>query len=516
MLKFAGLLAALLLFSSGYAQELTFGTALKTKHAFGEYVGTVAGEHIVTSYYKKRRYLNRITADMNLAATEEMELDHGKDEMTMPDIKIFNDQIVMLVAHQDNKLKQTTYYLQEADPGSLRKVGQLQEIGSIEFEKKRSTGYGNMVMSRSEDNLLIYLKLPYDKGSPERFRFQVWDNELNMLWREDYQLPYADDLFRLERVRVGNNGNVYITGVEWKEKKERRQSKADVDYKYHIIAMTDNGNAVKDYEVSLGDQFISDMQILIDDAGDLMVSGFFGDISAARTKGMFFMKIDSKSKDIVKESRVEFPEDFIMDQLSDKAKKKVKKKADRKGEEVQLYSYDVREMILKDDGGFVVLAEQYRFYTTTTTTTNSNGGTSTKTTYHYHYNDLIVLNVSQDGNIEWYTRVPKRQYSTNDGGYRSSYTLAVGGNKLYILYNDAIENLEYDKVGDMKNFRTGKDGGIVLATINGSGEVERQVMYNYIKKDDVFIPKESDQINKNEVFMYMRGRKGWKFASLNW
>jgi hypothetical protein len=71
-------------------------------------------------------------------------------------------------------------------------------------------------------------------------------------------------------------------------------------------------------------------------------------------------------------------------------------------------------------------------------------------------------------------------------------------------------------VADMRNFRTGKDGGIVLATIDGSGNVKRKLLYTYMKKDDVFIPKESDQVDKDEIFMYMRGRKGWKFASLNW
>ena len=516
MIKLAGFLGALLILSSGFAQDLTFGNALKTKHAFGEYVGTIDGVHVVTSFFKNKRYLNKISEDMNLSATVEMELMQGKDEMTMEDIGIFNEQIVMLVAYQDNKAKTTTYYLQEVDAGSLRKIGSLQEVGSVEFEKRRSTGYGDLIASRSDEKLLIYLKLPYEKGSPERFRFQVWDNELNMLWREDYQLPYADDLFRLQRIRVGNNGNVYITGTEWKEKRERRENKRDVDYKYHIMAISDNGNQVKDYDVSLGEQFISDMQILIDDKNDLLVSGFYGEKSSARTKGMFYLKIDSKSKDIAKDRRVEFPEDFILDQMSDKAKAKAKKKADRKGEEVQLVSYDVREMLLKDDGGFVVLAEQYRFWTTTTTTTNSNGASTTKTTYHYMYNDLIVLNVSPDGEIEWYTRVPKHQYSTNDGGYRSSYTLGVAGTKILVVYNDAVENLNFEKVADMRNFRTGKDGGIVLATIDGSGNVKRKLLYTYMKKDDVFIPKESDQVDKDEIFMYMRGRKGWKFASLNW
>lgn len=46
-------------------------------------------------------------------------------------------------------------------------------------------------------------------------------------------------------------------------------------------------------------------------------------------------------------------------------------------------------------------------------------------TYVYYYNSLLVANVNPDLSIEWLKVIPKKQISTNDYGYYSSYTSMV-------------------------------------------------------------------------------------------
>ncbi|MBK6551495.1 MAG: hypothetical protein IPG11_13980 [Flavobacteriales bacterium] len=107
----------------------------------------------------------------------------------------------------------------------------------------------------------------------------------------------------------------------------------------------------------------------------------------------FFLKLDQNTKQVTHSSFKEFDADFITQYMTEKEEAKASKRADKKGEEIELYNYELRDIVRRTDGGAVMVGEQYRFYVTTTTTSSPNGGTTTTTTYHYIYNDIIVVNV---------------------------------------------------------------------------------------------------------------------------
>jgi len=77
----------------------------------------------------------------------------------------------------------------------------------------------------------------------------------------------------------------------------------------------------------------------------------------------------------------------------------------------------------------------------TTTSTDANGGTRTTTVYYYYYNDIIVININPGGETEWTKKIAKRQPSSNDGGFFSSYSLSIVKDKMYFVFNDSPKNL---------------------------------------------------------------------------
>ncbi|MFT3885513.1 MAG: hypothetical protein QM724_08810 [Flavobacteriales bacterium] len=74
---------------------------------------------------------------------------------------------------------------------------------------------------------------------------------------------------------------------------------------------------------------------------------------------MFFLRLDRKTKEIVHESFKEFSDEMITSFMTEKEEKK----AEKNDEDLELYSYDLGNIIRRDDGGAVMVAEQYYSYT---------------------------------------------------------------------------------------------------------------------------------------------------------
>jgi hypothetical protein len=125
----------------------------------------------------------------------------------------------------------------------------------------------------------------------------------------------------------------------------------------------------------------------------------------------------------------EFEIDFITQNMTEKLKKKTKKR-EAKGKDVELYQYDLDNIVLKDDGGAILVGEQ--FFIRVVTTTDAQG--NVRTTTHYYYNDIIVISINPKGEIDWTEKIAKRQHTINDNGYFSSYAMAVNEDKINFIF----------------------------------------------------------------------------------
>jgi hypothetical protein len=231
-------------------------------------------------------------------------------------------------------------------------------------------------------------------------------------------------------------------------------------------------------------------------------------------KGSYFLTIDNESKQIKTKSFKEFGLDFITQDMTERQQKKTKKRAE-KGKDVELYEYDLDNIILKDDGGAVLVGEQFYVHQSTIRSVGANGQVSTRTTYYYNYHDIIVINISPAGEIEWAHKIPKRQTTTDDGGYYSSYALAIVGDKLQFVFNDNARNI-YDKSlkeGKVYSFSY-KNLAVALNTVDSNGKQERTSLINTPKKEEIVRPKVSVQVSKNEMILFAKRKKKYQFIKI--
>lgn len=434
---------------------------------------------------------------------------------------MFGGQIRMFSSFVNKKTKKNYLLLRSFDPDGLSMDGEMKSVGHIPLAGKkmglsilntsnyRTEGDFSFRLSRDEKKLLIFYASPLAKEGFEGFTFQVFNKDFEQDWKKEVELPYANELFSVSRIRLDNEGNTHISGKVYQEPREaRRGSKA---FTYRIISWYEEGERVADYKVALTGKFITDLQFAFTDDGTLICAGFFSKEGTYSIRGTYYLRIDPESQRVISRSIKEFDFEFMTEFLTERQQKKAAKK-EAKGKEIELYQYDLDDIILRDDGGAILVGEQYFVKVVTTTTTNSNGTTSTRTTYHYYYNDLIVVNIDPRGEIEWNLRIPKYQHSVNDGGRYSSYHLSVINNNIQFLFYEDDDN--FDQKPGEKPARSSTYESLALVVVQSSGEYEK---IKLIDKEEItyrLMPKEFYSLNDQEIFLYSKYRKKYQLGRL--
>jgi hypothetical protein len=426
-------------------------------------------------------------------------------------------ELILFSTLLDNRSKVNMLFAQTIHKKTLNLSSKLTKIGAIEYDgrSKRNSGSFTYTISNDEKRILIYYNLPQERDENEKFSYHILDKDLNLLWEKKITLPYENELFSVVDYDIQENGDLYLLSKIFKDKAKAIR-KGKPNYQYQIIAYTDQGENKIEYPVNLEDKFLIDMKIAIHLDGDIICGGFYSDNGTTTISGSYFLKIDESTKSIVSKSFKEFELDFITQNMTDKDKRRTQKRK-AKGKEVDLFQYGLEDIVLKEDGGAILIGEQY--FVRVVTTTDGQGNVSTS--YHYFYNDILVLNINADGEIEWAEKIAKRQHTVNDGGYFSSYALAITGDKINFIFNDNAKNLASSKMtrgkakGVVYEFtKNNRTSVAVLVQIDGDGRQVKEALFNAKDSKLLIRPKVAEQVSDYDMVIYGQKRKTERFGKI--
>ncbi|HEY8400301.1 MAG TPA: hypothetical protein VIK89_03510 [Cytophagaceae bacterium] len=509
-------LVLIFIFNAAAAQEVNVNMGPEFMAAKRSTLSGIIG-YDQTGYYvlqSKLRGLNPQTMlahfDNQLSLTKQVELSpsyEGK-ELIVESIVYMDGKIYLFTSFKNHKLGKKFLFYQTVNKSTLTPNNDLKKIEEIELNKSKDGDYW-FTTSKDTSKILCIKNLPNDKDEPESFGIKVFDSKMQLLWEKSVELPYAEKLFDISKYIMSNEGHVYILGRLY-EGKAKETRKGKVNYQYKIFAYN-RDKSEKEITVSLGDKYITDLQMGISDAGEFICSGFYSNMGTHSIDGTYFLKIDPKNNKVLSRHAKEFPTDFLTQYVTEKEAKKIEKQ-EQKGKDFELYEYDLDELIVREDGGAYLIGEQYYVRVVTTTYSTGNGGYSTRTTYYYNYHDIIVISFNRDGSIEWCEKVPKRQVSTNDGGFYSSYVRALYNDRLYFIFNDHIDNLQSWSTGKLKNYTAGQNGVVTLVSLTREGKQNRTMLYKAKDIETITVPKVCEQISKNELIIYGQKKKTHQFS----
>jgi hypothetical protein len=385
--------------------------------------GALRGEQVYLEYYDRSLAIRR---------AEKLDLKYKGKQREFEDVLSIGGQLYLFTSYSNQAQKKNYLFYQKINK-RLLPSRKLVKIAEIESRNKGNDGAFNILVSPDSSKVLLYNQLPYKKKDPERFALRVFDDQLNMIWQKDIVLPYNDQQLVVEDYRIDENGNVYLLGMLFNDgTRERRRGRPN--YEYLILAYTQKGEKYQEYHIGIKEKFITDLTFRIANDGKLVCAGFYSEKGTYSVKGTCFFGLDPNTQEVQNLSFRAFDFQFRSSFLSEGAQKRAAR-AESLGDNeraAELSRFSLDKLILRSDGGAVLVAEQYYVFERSYRYWDG----TLRFDYFYHYNDIIVVNIRPDGSIEWATKIPKRQETVNDGGYFSSYAMSIVRDRLYFIFND--------------------------------------------------------------------------------
>jgi len=226
-------------------------------------------------------------------------------------------------------------------------------------------------------------------------------------------------------------------------------------------------------------------------AGRVYVSGFYSAKKNGNFDGVLYGFVDATSYTLQNRRTIAF-DDRIREASGVRSRRRA------------FNTYDVRQLIIKNDGGFVMVSEAnyistrqgytpgwgyYSFYW---------GPMMAPSVREYHYDDILALSYDGDGNKEWHAFIRKDQYSQEDGGIFSSYALLNNGASLGFLFNDFNRT----------------HSSIQLATVDETGGVDVRSFAPGGPGEPDWLPRSAKQVSAREVVVPCLRRRGLCFAKV--
>lgn len=477
---------------------------------------------------KPKVWVEYFTKEMKLQRAEELDLKYKRKRRDFEDVLYFGGKLYLLTSFNNTAKKRNYLFKQEVSLRSLVPSKTLDMICETEARNIESEGSFGFAISKDSSKLLVYKDLPYERKNPERFGFRVFDTDFNLVWEKNIVLPYPDNKFTVEEYRVDEVGNVFLLGVLYEDDAKWRR-RGNPTYKYVLLSYLQNGEKNEEIRVDLEGKFVTDLTFRVAKDGNLVFAGFYSEKGTYSIKGTYFFQLNPHSREIMNRNAVPFEFDFLTAFMSEKNKERAMEAVENndKRRSPELYDYSLDELILRSDGGAVLVAEQ--FYIEQQTYRDNPYGFypygyynpyyygspyNQQVDYFFHYNDIIVVNIKPTGEVEWASRIPKVQETRNDNGYYSSYAMMTTRDGFYFVYNDDARNF-----GERKSNRyyayTGSSRGVpVIAKVSITGQVDLQPL---IEKQDAGVttrPKMCKQIGKREMALFGERNRGYRIGSL--
>lgn len=220
---------------------------------------------------------------------------------------------------------------------------------------------------------------------------------MNRLWGKSFTLPYTQEQWTIRSWTLANDGQVYLLGKVYEEKRnqesKKKNGKRRPAYKMVIFRFDQTIEKAQEYRLDLQDKFVTDVAFKLSPKNDLNCAGFYANDTKGVIQGVFFTRLNGQTGTAEVGTRKE---------LSARDLENFDTQKDRSGNEGLDSKFEFNSLLLRDDGGIVVTAEEaYRI----TTSYYSAGRIYYRTTFYN--NEIFITSISPSGQIEWVRMIPK-------------------------------------------------------------------------------------------------------------
>lgn len=352
----------------------------------------------------------------------------------------------------------------------------FQSFGPFGFSLSNLNRYSFSVSPDSSKLLVHYRKKPAkksDKLNKAVHGFVVVDENFNVLWRKEQEMPRTEFMLKFLGAEVNNEGNVYFLAKVYSNE-VRKYKKDDIpNYSLSVYELTKDSKKAKEKSLKMTDGFMVASSFFVASTGEVVVCGTYSKkFKSPGACGIFYNILDMSEKKSGNVTFVDFSSDIDANYEGPKHYKKIKKWEKKYGTGFIPY-LTFRDIFYNSKTkSMVMVMESYHIVVRT----SNNGRTRT----YYYYDDVYALLVdTEKQQIEQSHKIPKYQFGV-DRNFDLGMSSFMDGNVLHVFFIDNKKNLEITP--DMVPARhvTGLGGFLTGATVDfgASSDVNRFLIYD--------------------------------------
>lgn len=417
----------------------------------------------------------------------------NEGKLLVPELEkvlVVNGMLCVFISAYDRGADQNIAYVATYDKNS-RQDGFF-ELDRISNAKRFNLGQFDFVTSPDGKKVMVLRKRPYNKKENARFDLKIFDADFNLIHSKSLLLPYKDRNFEIHRHALDNNGNVVLMA-----RIEREERPPGLPWYYYSLMefLPADSNKTWEYDIELDSRIITDVDFILNDHNKILVPGFYAEPGREGVQGTFFMSID-RDRHMVESSAVKpFEKTLALDFINEKKYEKGQ----------GLPGFNINHTVSLPDGGLYVISEQY--YVSEVCGRDGRGFISCN--YYYYYNSIVVFRIDETGGIRWNSVIPKFQFSINDEGFYSSYTMGLSNGKLHFVYNDHPKNIEVQKLQDFKMMSRPSSSQVVHVTVYPDGTFTKEPLFSNKDEKLILRPKFSSQFKESEIIVSGIPKNNW-------
>ena len=395
------------------AQTVTVSEPLSIRSDLGyEIIGTLQDNLLLFRDRSTLFEIQSYTPELELGWTKELVLDKRRPQV----LGLTSDKQTFTILYQKRHKGDLILKAHKYDAGA----NLLDSVEVKNMGRPFHTPDFQLVLSEDRQKMLIYYL--------ENFRevhAQLFDvPSMRIEWSTSFE-P-ADMLFvrDFRQMLVDNAGNMYFV-----LERDNRKSKQEAHHHEVFQYGPDTRNELHGIQLPMDGRLTYDVAFHYDNLNrQLVAGGLYSDGNRGRAEGVFYLRVDEFGNREALQFHA-FDDVFIADLVERNPEK------NQRG----LTQAGVQEVVLRRDGGILLIGERNREQERVSGGRGGYGGYNGRFVVDYFYEDLFVVSLHPDGDLHWKSVLHKKQYSQDDNAMYSSYLLAKTPTALRLLFNDEIK-----------------------------------------------------------------------------
>jgi len=443
----------------------------------------------------------------------------GKQE-NIEDIFWHHNKLLMLTQHLNRSEKKYQLIIRKISADALSLKGDKQVFKEIDYDWTLGKPTLDYRISKDSTKLMLLYNLPNKRNNEEKIGYTILNKNLKKITERTLTIPIKDRFFEIEGYEVANSGEMVIWGSEFFNSNKTLTIIGKPNFQTCIF-YTHPKKPDQLKQVTLKDEklFINQMEMAFTNSNQLIGVGYYSEEDTESLKGTIYVKINKKEATLIMQQKNELSIDALTEGLSEAEGKRLKKRQTT-GKSAELSNFVVDQLLLREDGGAILIAEEYFESNYSRNGTGFYAGpfgtNQRETVTNYHHNDILIINLNPNGKIDWTKKITKKQNSI-DGGYYSSYKPAIIYDKLYLFYNDHAKNLfkeNTDKKDRTYDLLLNNDAVFVMSVITPKGNLKKVKLFRAGESEVYMRPQTIQQVSANEILIYGDKQRKIRFGKI--